>query len=166
MLNLLSPAQAYNITNLKSSAHSPTFLIVFVVLAVVAILEIASIWKVYKKADQRGWAAIVPIYSSWVQAKIGGKSGWLGLLVVAIATSITLIGASPADSTKYAPIAAILWVIVFLLYVYIFVGVARNFGKTKWFGLLLVILPFIAFPIIGFGPAKYKALESDSKNDS
>jgi hypothetical protein len=166
MTNLIPLAQAYSINSLKSSAHSSVFLIIALIALVVAIFEIASVWKVYKKANQPGWASIIPVYSSWVEAKVGGKPGWLGLFIVATAIAISFMGSSAANSSKYAPIAAILWVISFLLYVYIFVGIANNFGKTKWFGLLLVILPFIGFPILGFGPAQYKPIEPDDSKAS
>ena len=42
---------------------------------ILAIFQIAAMWKVFTKARQPGWAAIIPIYNMYVMTKIGGKPG-------------------------------------------------------------------------------------------
>ena len=61
-------------------------------LAVVVFL-IASIWKVFVKAGQPGWAAIVPIYNYYVMLQIAKKpTWWLAIiLLVPIVNVIFLI---------------------------------------------------------------------------
>jgi hypothetical protein len=51
------------------------FLFFFGWLSIVAVV-IAGIWKVYEKAGQPGWAAIVPIYNFYIMLKIIGKPTW------------------------------------------------------------------------------------------
>ena len=41
---------------------------------------IAARWKVYNKAGEHGWAAIVPFYNSYIMYKITWGTGWLFLL--------------------------------------------------------------------------------------
>jgi hypothetical protein len=39
------------------------------------ILWVAGMWKIYAKADQPGWAAIIPIYNVYIWCKIVGRPG-------------------------------------------------------------------------------------------
>jgi hypothetical protein len=96
-----------------------------------AVVIIASMWRVYTKAGQPGWAAIVPIYNIYVLLKIAGKPGWwLILYLIPIANLIAGIAAT--------------------------IALARNFGKGVGFALGLIFLGFIFFPILAFSDARYQ----------
>ena len=97
----------------------------------IILLVIISIWRVFEKADQPGWAAIIPIYNLVVMAKIAGKPAWWGLLPL-------------------IPFLGIIWNI------WIINLIAKNFGKDEGFTVGLVLLGFIFWPILGFGPAQYR----------
>ena len=112
-----------------AGSFSPMFSIV--VLAVVVIL-IASVWKVFTKAGQPGWAAIVPIYNVVVLLKTAGKPVWWLILFLVPFVNI---------------------VILFIVYI----SLAKSFGKGGGFGIGLVLLPFIFFPVLAFGNAQYKS---------
>jgi len=49
----------------------PTWAIILMIT--VAIVQWAGMWKVFTKAGQPGWAAIIPIYNIYIMTKIGGK---------------------------------------------------------------------------------------------
>ena len=98
-------------------------------LAVILVV-IISMWRVFTKAGQPGWAILIPIYNAYVLCKIAGKSGWWVLLMM-------------------IPIVGIICAIIVTL------GVAQNFGKGIGFGLGLVFLPFIFYPMLAFGNARY-----------
>lgn len=55
--------------------------LLFIVPIAVCIFMTVSLWKVFKKAGQGGWEAIVPIYNSVVLVKISGLSMWYLLLL-------------------------------------------------------------------------------------
>ncbi|MEZ4302004.1 MAG: DUF5684 domain-containing protein [Polyangiaceae bacterium] len=99
---------------------------------VISVLLIASIWKVFTKAGEPGWAAIVPIYNLYVLLKIAGKPGWWLLLYL-------------------VPVVNLLITIV------VAISIAQKFGKGAGFGLGLAFLPFIFCPLLGFGSATYSA---------
>ena len=44
-----------------------------VVILLVVVFMIAAMWKIFEKAGQPGWAAIVPIYNLYVLLKIVGS---------------------------------------------------------------------------------------------
>lgn len=94
------------------------------------VLILVSMWKIYKKAGKSGWAGIIPIYNWIVMLEIVGKPMWW----------IVLFFISPLN-------------IVFFIWTHNLL--AKSFGKNQWFTAGLVLLPFIFFPILAFGDAKY-----------
>jgi hypothetical protein len=45
----------------------------------VAVLAIIGMWKVFEKAGEPGWAAIIPFYNAYVLFKITWGEGWMFL---------------------------------------------------------------------------------------
>lgn len=103
-------------------------------IAIIVFL-IAAMWKVFVKAGQPGWAAIVPIYNIYIMLQIAGRPGWWLLLM-------------------FVPFVSIVIGIIVSL------DIARNFGKSTGFGIGLILLGPIFFPILGFGSATYQPVES------
>jgi hypothetical protein len=101
------------------------------VFLIFVVPTIAGMWKVFEKAGQPGWAAIIPIYNMYVATQIAGRDIlWFILLFV------PCVGI----------VAAIL----------IWMDVAKNFGKDAIWGIGIAFLPFIFLPLLGFGDAKYQ----------
>ena len=99
---------------------------------VLNILLIAGQWAVFDKAGQPGWAAIIPIYNLIVWAEVAKKETWWGLLLM-----VPFVG------------------IVFLFMLNI--EVAKQFGKDAGYGVGLSLLPFVFWPMLGFGNSRYMA---------
>jgi hypothetical protein len=97
----------------------------------VAILMIAALWKVFTKAGQPGWAAIVPILNTYFLCKVAGRPGWWVILML-----IPFVN--------------------FIIWIILCIDVAKSFGKGVGFGIGLLLLPIIFFPILGFGSAQYR----------
>jgi hypothetical protein len=121
-------AQTEEMPTSTPAAPSPIFWICYFV---VIILLIAAMWKVFSKAGQPGWACIIPIYNIYVLCKIAGRPGWWVLLML-----IPFVN--------------------FIILIIIDIDIAKAFGKGVGFGIGLVLLPFIFFPILGFGSAQYQ----------
>ena len=66
-------AQTTDFETQTQTAPSPVFI---VVCLAIAVLMIAALWKVFRKAGQPGWASIIPIYNTYIMCKIAGRSGW------------------------------------------------------------------------------------------
>ena len=92
-------------------------------MLVVAVGVVAGVWKVFTKAGQPGWAAIVPIYNAYVLLKIAQKPGWWLILL-------------------FVPIVNIVVGILALA------ALARNFGKGAGFVVGLILLPIVFYPIL------------------
>lgn len=81
-------------------------LIVFVVELAILTVMIVATWKLYKKAGEPGWAAIVPFYNSYIMYKISGKKNlfWGNLVCgigAVISYAIILIQAFNSDPYYY-----------------------------------------------------------------
>ena len=103
---------------------------VWVVICAVAIFEIASIWRVFTKAGQPGWAAIIPIYNGIVMLQIAGKPIWWILLYLIPLVNIVIS-------------------------VIVTHNLSKNFGHGVGFTLGLIFLSGIFFPILAWGDSEY-----------
>ncbi len=92
----------------------------------------------FAKAGEPGWAAFVPVYREIVLLKLTDKPVWWIVLL-----------ACPCVN-----------VLIFLVLVPL--ELARRFGKEWGFALGLIFLPFIFFPLLGFGEARYAPAEAAS----
>lgn len=104
-----------------------------IVILLVCLVQVVSMWIIFKKAGYSGWASIVPFYNLWVLAEIGGKPGWYGLLV-SFSSLIPYIG----------------FIIGLVFLVIISIGVAKTFNRSVGFGVGLTLVPFVFYPILAF----------------
>lgn len=98
-------------------------------LAIVAF-EIAALWKVFSKAGEPGWAAIIPLYNAIVLLRIAGRPAWWLVLLFIPLANLVIGGIALID-------------------------LARAYGKGAGFGIGLLFLAPIFYPILGFGSAEY-----------
>ena len=96
----------------------------------VAVLGIVAMWKIFEKAGEPGWAAIIPFYNLYVLFKITWGSGWKFLLLL-------------------IPIANIVFLIITM------VKLAKAFGKGGGFAVGLIFLGPIFYCILAFDQSQY-----------
>ena len=96
----------------------------------IAVLGIVAMWKIFTKAGEPGWAAIIPFYNLYVLFKITWGSGWKFLLLL-------------------IPIANIVIAIITM------VKLAKAFGKGGEFAVGLIFLSIIFYCILAFGDSGY-----------
>ncbi len=104
-------------------------LLVVIYLGLIALM-ITSMWKIYVKAGQEGWACLIPIYNHLILLKIVGKPWWWIFMMM-------------------IPFAGIVWAIWTLNLL------SKSFGKDEGYTVGLILLGFVFFPILAFGDAKY-----------
>ncbi len=96
-----------------------------IISTVLIMLSAYGLWLLFEKAGRRGWEAIVPVYSQWVQAQITGRPVWyVALLLIPIVN-------------------------VFVFY-NLYLDFIHCFGKRRfWENCAAVLLPFIVLPLWG-----------------
>lgn len=98
--------------------------------AVICILALIAMWKIFSKAGQGGWKVLIPIYNVYTLCKIADGNGWKFLLLL-------------------IPIVNVVYAIMLDF------RLAKSFGKGIGFGFGLLFLPTIFTLILGFGSASY-----------
>lgn len=95
------------------------------------LFSILSLWKVFEKAEQPGWAAIIPFYNTIILFKIIRKSGWWVL-------------------------ALLIPVVNICIFAWLSYKLAIAYGKGFGYALLLFCLPIVGYTVLGFGGAEYQ----------
>jgi len=90
----------------------------------------AGWWRCFQKMGCRGWEAAVPVYRIWLLFHELYGNGWRAF-----------------------------WLLLPFYNVYLFlrlgVDLALAFNRSARFGLGLALLPFLFFPVLGFGGSTY-----------
>lgn len=104
--------------------------IVLVLVLLILVGFIAGMWMMFEKANQPGWAALIPIYNTYVMLKVAGRPGWWLILYI---------------------VPIINWIVPLL----VLWDIARNFGKGELFSVVTVLL---GFPLVylGFSNDQYQ----------
>ena len=104
---------------------------------VIAVLQIAGMWKVFSKAGEKGWKCIIPIYNLVILFRISGLSPWI--IFGYLAGFIPFVG----------------WIVSLGISIYQCNSLAKAFGKDVGYTVGLLFLPTIFYLILGFGKAEY-----------
>ena len=126
-LHYLALLQAGTASGAASTAASGVAMLIW--LAVFGLV-IVSMWKVFEKAGEPGWASLVPIYNMVVMLKIAEKPLWWLLLL-------------------FIPFVNI------IVFIAVGIATAQRFGKGVGYGLGLTFLGHIFYPMLAFGDAQY-----------
>ena len=108
------------------------------------ILPMMGAWRVYEKANQIGWACLIPVYNFYILTKIVGKPDWWWLLL-------------------FIPFVNLIILIIVLN------ELSKSFGKSTEYTLGLLFLGFIFYPLLGLshdeyiGPGGIKEEESSNQ---
>lgn len=105
---------------------------VTVVALVFAVVTIVALWKVFTKAKQPGWAAVVPLYNAYILLKMIGRPVWFLVLF-------------------FVPVVNLIVALIMSI------DLAKVFGKSPLFGVFLnFLLAPIGWLIIAFDKSEYK----------
>jgi len=112
-----------------------------IVYIAIMVFMIVTLWIVFKKAGQPGWAAIIPIFNFLVILRVASKPWWwvFSILLMII------------------PIAGIILFLV--VWILICNGISKNFGQSTGFTVGLVLLSIVFIPILAFGDYQWKEVK-------
>lgn len=100
------------------------------------VISFAGLWRVFRKAEANPWLSLIPIANLFGLVKIAKlETYWAVVLLIPIINLITLA--------------------------YLVTAIAKAFNKSNSYALGLYFLPFIFYPILGFGDSKYLYRENE-----
>ena len=124
------------------------------------VLIIVAQWKIFTKAGQEGWKALIPIYNvaPYVER----------CLYSALVVLYKIIGLSPWLLLLYllSVVPVVGWIISIALSIVSTVKLAKAFNQSTAFIFGLLFLSPIFQMILGFGKAEYVGPENNTTNTS
>ena len=127
----------------------------FVYLIAKVLAAIGS-WKVFKKCGEAGWKAFIPFYNKYIRFNLywDKKFFWIYLVMALVSYGL---GSNATGVMALVALAAGIGMIITTVKVEM--KCARCFGKGTGMGILLIVMPWLANIILGFGKAEYTAIE-------
>ena len=107
------------------------FIGVIIFALILVVLIYAAYWSIMKKAGKEGWDGIIPIHNEVCLLEICGIPKWWWLL------------------NLVPGVGTLIFTIILAIYV------ARSFGKTGGYAVGLIFLPFVFYPMLAWGSARY-----------
>ena len=134
------------------------FLLIIAALALV-IIHIIALWKIFEKAGEPGWAALVPIYNGFVLLKIVGMNPWW-ILIVFGANMLTQILSQIGRLSEFGflillPVSLLNMAISLYVIITTSINLSRSFGKDNSFAIGLILVSPIFYAMLGFGQEQY-----------
>ncbi len=124
-------AQTTSYTETTVKVNSSVLTTYYIFIAILSIVSIVAMWKIFTKAGEEGWKSIIPFYNSYTLFRIAGRNGWGFLLLL-----IPLVN-----------------IVVFVM---VSIDLAKHFGKDAFFGVVgLFFFSVIGYLMLAFGDAKY-----------
>lgn len=136
------------------------------------VLTVIAAWKIFEKAGEPGWKALIPIYNLYIMYKIVGMKGWFWatLIVSFVGSIITTANSAPnlyVSSSgeilayNYAANPLVIIVSIIMVVVAVWSGIlfawrlSKVFGHGAGFFIGLLLLSNVFWLILGFGKSKY-----------
>ena len=127
-------------SSLLGGALLASFGTMMLISSAVGLVMLISMWKVFKKAGKPGWASIIPIYNIYTMIQIAKlPTYYLLLFMIPIANIYAMFK--------------------------IYIELAHKFNKSTGFGVGLIFLSVIFFPMLAFGDATYEDSIIETNNN-
>jgi len=106
---------------------STLFIVTISCVGLIMLIMTASYWKLFSKAGQSGWKALIPFFNLFIFTKVIQKPVWWIVFLILIPVG-HILGSHQ---------------------------LAKVFGKKILFTVGLIILPFVFLPMLAFGKSEY-----------
>ena len=120
------------------------------------VLQVIARWKIFTKAGEKGWKAIIPVYNEYVMYKISWKTMWfwIGIGLIVLYSVFSSLYTNNANG-----FLGFLSIVFFLAYIVVSIiqlhKLSKSFGHGVGFTVGLVLLNPIFMLILAFDSSKY-----------
>lgn len=115
-------------------------------------LYVIGCWKVFSKAGEAGWKALIPLYNSYISYKICWNTSMFWVMIATLFLGSIL---SQTDSAL-GMVGSLLSIISGIVGISHSYKMSRAFGHGIGFAVGLVFLNPIFIMILGFGHSRYE----------
>ena len=125
---------------------------------VFCLLMIIGCFKIFEKANEKGWKSLIPVYNIYLLYKIFWKTKYFILLLI-----ISFVCTVPTYFIYSQELFELLMFILMLNLLYhiivLSIRISRSFGKNIFWSLGIIFFPYIFIVILGFNKSKYIKFE-------
>ena len=137
-------------------------LIFILLLLALLVFSYWGLWKMYSKAGQEGWKALIPYYNNWVlMVDIAGLHVGYFIGMIAAGLLSFIIGFIPGlflglgidigvFSYVFNIIGWLIGIVSIMIEVALIYNVSKKFNKGTGWVVLSIFFSFITFPLLGF----------------
>ncbi|MCD7962981.1 MAG: DUF5684 domain-containing protein [Rikenellaceae bacterium] len=154
-------------------SYNPVFFTVYAIIwFVVVVILVISNWKLFEKAGEKGWKALIPFYNFYIFIKISGRKEyyfWVilaGMILMPVLNYFNMsqlqasmeYGAYPANPFMLGLLSLFGLAVAVTMLVFsisVLLSICDRFGVSRWFTVGLVLLPIIFMPVLAFGDYRY-----------
>lgn len=127
-------------------------------LIIFGLLTIIGLYKIFEKANEKGWKALIPIYNIYMLYKIFWKAKYFILLL--IISFICILSTYFIYSQELFELLVFILTLILLYHqIILSIRISRSFRKNIFWSLGIVIFPYLFIVILGFNKTKYIKFE-------
>ena len=118
--------------------------LLLIALVGIAIIIFVANWKLFTKAGEKGWKALIPIYSTYVKIKItfNGSKNWL-ISGIILSFFSDLLGVSTT-------LVLLMFLIATVINLYVSYSFILRYNTSTGMALLSLFFPVIIMSIVAF----------------
>lgn len=124
--------------------------ILLIVVLVLAVLTIIANWKLFEKAGEPGWSAIIPFYNSYQMAKIGTGNEKLCWTFVGLSIADTVLTNIKSENGIIVTLALIVSLASLVISCYVCYKYTQSFGQSTGMCILAIFFAPIIYMIMAF----------------
>ncbi len=160
---------------IASGLFGGMFMAVTIIGLVVSILMIVAGWKIFEKAGEKGWKALIPIYNLYIFFKIVKMEKWFFAILIVSFLAGFIPGVMGVNTSDLSTAISISGNIGFALFISVAASIfaivvdvihsirlSKAFGHGGAFAVGLIFLTVIFALILGFEKSKYNKKLVDS----
>lgn len=126
-------------------------IIIMLIYLINYIICAVGYWKMFEKAGEKGWKALIPVYNEYVMFDIAWDAKYFWYYLGSYILSVFLT----AETMIFSLILLAASIAVLYFNIKMKINLSRAYGFGIGMGLLFVFLPFVASLIVGFGDSAY-----------
>lgn len=147
-----------------------SFMMIFLVGLALVVLLVVARWIIFTKAGEKGWKSLIPIYSDYVQWRIGWKKTYMfwvmvalvfvGYLLISLSGGVAVNAAGDAVSTGAGGVPTVIGSILVLAgcvlaYVAAY-KLFKSFGRGVGWFIGYIFIPNIMLLVLAFGSSEHR----------
>ena len=143
-------------------------IVVMAIMVPVIAFILFCMARVFMKAGQPWWKAIIPVYNEWTESRVVAKAHpvlcvfYVALLASSYVYMIVMMFPQYwvfyYETSMYSPMGALLWMLflsawyipLFVLYIFVMIRLAKSFGQSGGFAVGLILLYPVFIAILAF----------------